>query len=384
MKIKVPFRHFLPFFVPFFIFAIFAACTPLVGAMLDKPKDGSTDGTGDTSHEFVPLCSDAYPCPEGYVCVKESCGSSYGECVREPESCTGLPVNLVCGCNTQTYLSECEMLMAGQTKMYDGECITASCGWDNRSACGPGNYCEGICGDSTGVCLPVPAECAAMPPEDPVCGCPETGDSVTYMNHCERIMAGAWFEHPGECGAVTGCMEGDPENKCGPAMFCEGDEGACGTSLPGWCADRPEMCEMVYEPVCGCNDMTYGNDCERQRAGVWRNHRGECRGPELLCTIIVDSILGIIDEGCPGSMFCELPPDNCPANVVTPVDTVDIWGVCVDPLDCSNPPLPCVDEATSVCGCSSVQYENDCARRNAGDQVACCGDCMDCRPIPPE
>ena len=99
-----------------FIFAIFAACTPLVGAMLDKPRDATTDGPGDTVQEVVPYCEDTNPCPEGYVCLKEPCEASIGRCTRKPDTCTGELINEVCGCNTQTYLNECEMLMAGQSK----------------------------------------------------------------------------------------------------------------------------------------------------------------------------------------------------------------------------------------------------------------------------
>jgi hypothetical protein len=365
--------------LPVFSFAIFAACTPLVGAMLDKPRDASTDGPADTVQEVVPYCEDTNPCPAGYVCLKDPCEASIGRCTRKPDTCTGELINEVCGCNTQTYLNECEMLMAGQSKKYDGPCITASCGWDTRLECGPGNYCEGICGDTAGVCLPVPAECHGMPPEEPVCGCNDAGESITYMNQCDRILSNAWYEHPGSCDSVTGCREGDATTACGPTMFCEGDEGACGSGLPGWCVERPLMCDLVYEPVCGCNDMTYGNDCERQMAGVWRNYVGECRGTWINCTIIVTTDGSISQEGCPDNMFCELPPGSCPGNVTTPVD-IDLWGICVDSLNCEDPPLACGDDPTPVCGCNSVQYDDDCARRNAKAQVGCCFECADCHP----
>ena len=32
----------------------------------------------------------------------------------------------------------------------------------------------------------------------------------------------------------------------------------------------------VIFPVCGCNDVTYGNDCERMMARVSKSHNGKC------------------------------------------------------------------------------------------------------------
>ncbi len=363
-----------------FIFALAAACTPLVGAMLDKPRDGSTDGPGDTVQEVVPYCEATNPCPEGYVCLKDQCEASIGRCRKRPDSCSGEPFSPVCGCNAVTYDNECLMLTADQSKKYDGPCITATCNWDDRESCGPGNYCEGFCGGDEGVCLPVPAECAGDPPEEQVCGCQEFGFTQTYRNNCERMTQNAWFEHPGSCESVVGCREGDTTDACGLDMFCEGDEGACGTGLPGQCVDRPLMCAENWDPVCGCDDRTYSNDCWRQEAGVWRNHWGECMGTMRLCSIIVDETLGIIDEGCPDNMLCELPPGTCPANVSTPVDSVELWGVCVEPVDCGEPPLACGDASYPVCGCNGDQYENDCDRRRAKVQVACCSECADCIP----
>ncbi|GAB2958677.1 hypothetical protein GCM10027048_27200 [Hymenobacter coalescens] len=41
---------------------------------------------------------------------------------------------------------------------------------------------------------------------------------------------------------------------------------------------RDAMCTMQYEPVCGCDQKTYGNACQATNAGVTRFTPGECPG----------------------------------------------------------------------------------------------------------
>ncbi|MFN2438290.1 MAG: Kazal-type serine protease inhibitor family protein [Chitinophagaceae bacterium] len=36
------------------------------------------------------------------------------------------------------------------------------------------------------------------------------------------------------------------------------------------------MCTMQYDPVCGCDNKTYSNDCVARCAGVKSWKKGEC------------------------------------------------------------------------------------------------------------
>jgi hypothetical protein len=131
--------------------------------------------------------------------------------------------------------------------------------------CAPSDYCEhptGACSD-LGSCVAVPSSCG---PDDPVCGC----DGITYRNACEAARARVSVERAGSC-TVGGCAS---NADCAATDFCDKAVGDC--LGVGACAPRPAICTGIYDPVCGCDGVTYGNSCNAASAGMPIEYLGEC------------------------------------------------------------------------------------------------------------
>ena len=46
------------------------------------------------------------------------------------------------------------------------------------------------------------------------------------------------------------------------------------------CIENPKedcVCTLQYDPVCGCNNKTYGNVCEANCAGITSYTSGSCQ-----------------------------------------------------------------------------------------------------------
>ncbi len=72
------------------------------------------------------------------------------------------------------------------------------------------------------------------------------------------------------CGGFVGIP-------CESGLWCEMPARRCqAADMFGTCVKRSEICYQIYRPECGCDGKTYGNDCERRRARVSKDHDGKC------------------------------------------------------------------------------------------------------------
>jgi hypothetical protein len=280
------------------------------------------------------FCTSNDDCARAEFCRKEigNCDGR-GRCEPTPEVCPDV-VDPVCGCDNVTYSNACEAAAVGVNVLHRGECGLVGC--SSNDDCPDTEFCQkngGNC-DGDGRCAERPTACREI--LDPVCGC----DGQTYENECFARAAGVNVERRGGCDEIV-CAN---NTNCARDEFCLKATGSC--NARGRCAERPTACLAVFDPVCGCDGETYGNECEANAAGVNVLRAGEC------------------DEACSDNADCPRA-SYCAKNIAD----------CEGDGQCRERPLRCRDILQPVCGCDGDTYANACEAARAGVNVVGRGEC---------
>lgn len=163
-------------------------------------------------------------------------------------------------------------------------------------------------------------------------------------------------------GGVEGMLPApcDGDEDCSPGWLC--DKLGC-LAAAGSCVPWPPICSPDPDPVCGCDGVTYWNDCTRLRSRAQRGDFGQCRMTASACETGGDcgvpyaSCSHLLGSGAMcgrGMGACWVLPPRC-----EPSTDSKAWRECKPPdMDL---PGPCVDT------CRAIASERSYAERPRGD-----------------
>jgi len=290
------------------------------------PGDPCTSGETADAKDGCNSCT----CSDGaWACTEMACDKDAGTagCIPGDKRPAGDDCN-TCSCSADGTWA-CTRLACGECANGDTKsdgCNTCTCmngAWGcTTRACPPPECTDGEtmgsgapsgCG-TTCTCVGGSWQCTALPcPPPPVCvegqttfdgcnqctcvgggwactdkACPPPTECVpgdqTYdgCNTCTCGADGLWMCTLRACpppvdGGAVGCG-GWLGDTCGPSEYCAYQPGEyCGgADASSVCTPRPEVCDTLYDPVCGCDGSTYGNACEAAMKGTGVYSKGPC------------------------------------------------------------------------------------------------------------
>ena len=169
--------------------------------------------------------------------------------------------------------------------------------------------------------------------------------------------------------------------------------------------DPNVLCPALWAPVCGCDGVTYSNDCwATNYGGVTDWVEGECTGTATDCVDLggvdfgfCDMAMGVVmyNGSCTYLSGCGWVVDEVDYSVYSFTSMESCQSACPETSDCIDPSLadPLIDcnvfEPVPVCGCDSLSHFNECVATyveyvSSFEAGACPGDCFDEARVQPE
>jgi len=187
-------------------------------------------------------------CEEGRMCVIED-GLPVCVLIEEENPC-----NLVDCADEKICIVDDE----GCAQCIDDPCMTVRCGFGTICVARP---------DGTAHCVP-PDTCEydGMTYNE--------GDSFPSTDGCNTCSCSNGRVICTKRACIMDCAT---DVVCGAGFYCAKD--TCDDEDRGLCADMPEICILIFDPVCGCDGVTYGNSCLAAAAGGNVLTTGECDNP---------------------------------------------------------------------------------------------------------
>jgi hypothetical protein len=204
------------------------------------------------------------------------CDPSTGNC---SETCNGGCAGSI-QCKTN---DECLAINKARMVCQNGCCVPESC---EPVTCDL--YCEyGFIIDANGCevckCNTPPAECKTY----------YDSSGNLCETCCDATTGQCYTKCSGGCGGVPACATDADCSNSGGVMYY--------VCMNGCCQKKPVDCNCTkeYMPVCGLDNVTYGNACEAECRSGGVSYKGPCHGP---CSMMPGGCKD--DSGCPKGMGC--------------------------------------------------------------------------------